>query len=349
MAESFACPQCGAQITSTTRFCPECGYPVQAEFYQTSRPAGPVPPTQRMDDSGFESFTPGGPVAGEPVFDSAAPKQRSRTGLFIGIGVALVACCFIAGALVLFSTLLDGDTLSFLASATPTQTPVTPTPTSTNTPIPPTATATFPSPPTQPAVQPSPENGFTGSQSLTDTQFYDDFSSKALEWAESADESSTLAYENGAYAINLLTNDYRHLSRPPLQDLNRLDFNATVASNPENGVFGVACYYKDIDNYHFVEMDMSNRTYHFGEFKDGTWTSLSDWTSLPSGAANARFGIDCTPGLMALYVNDQLVGQQSVSQPADLSQMWIYAMSWTDAGSGIKVIFDDVSGYKAMQ
>lgn len=350
MSESFACPQCGTQITSTTRFCPECGYPVQAEFYQTSRPSGQVAPTHRMDDSvDFGGYAPGTPAAADPVFDAGAPQPRSRTGLFVGIGVGLLACCILGGALLLFSTLLDGGALSFLASATPTETPVTPTATFTNTPVPPTATATFPPPPTNPPAQPSPEGGMTGNQSLTDTEFYDDFSSKELDWAESSDENSVLAYENGAYAITLLVNDYRHLTRPPLQTLNHLEFNATIASNPENGTFGVACYYQDISNYHFVEMELSGRRYHFGEFKAGKWSSLSDWKSLPGGSGTARYGVDCLPGMMALYVNGQLVGQHTVSQPPERSQMWLFALSWTDAAGGLKVIFDDVSGYRAMQ
>jgi hypothetical protein len=190
----------------------------------------------------------------------------------------------------------------------------------------------------------------TSGQKLSETEFYDDFSSSALDWYTSSDENSQVGYENGGYAMEVKTPDYRTLARPPVQYLTHLEFNAQVLQGADKGTFGVACYYVDLSNYSFIEFDMASREYHFGRIQNGEWIDLDDWTSFSASQEPLRFAVECTPGSMALYINDDPIADLPVVQPVEPHEMWLVVAAWSDSPpGGIKVLFDDMYGYRAMQ
>lgn len=348
MSTNIACPQCGASVSPNTRFCPDCGYPIQAEFYQSSRPTpGPVQPTQKMDEP--PDFSPYTPPAVEPDYYAEPAKPRSRRMWYIlGGGLALFACCAIAGIMMIVSA-LNGDggfSLSLFDTATPTATAtathtatptITPTPPPTDTPVPPT--------PTEPVAAPT-EGGpaLTGSQRLTDIEFFDDFSSSALSWSERSDENSVIGYENGAYSILVSSSDYLQLVRPPLEDLTRLEFTANAASGGENGMYGVACYFDDIDNFVYVGFDGATQNLRFAQYVGDEWSQLSDWMKHSVPLQNAKYTVDCTQSAMVAYINNTVVGQIQVSKADGPFSMWVFVSTWEDATGGMKVLFDDAYG-----
>jgi hypothetical protein len=195
----------------------------------------------------------------------------------------------------------------------------------------------------------SPTPGLTGQQRLSKTDFFDDFSSHALKWYVGNDDQSGAGYENETYFIEVKVPDYRQLVQPPVHELTHLNFKTKVAQGVENGSFGVACYYSDLNNYHFVAFDVNAQQLLFGRFENGQVVEMSDWLKFDGSQQPLQVAVDCTPGLMSAYVNDALISDLQVSQPVEPAQMWLFGMTWTDAAGGTKIILDDVEGYRATQ
>jgi hypothetical protein len=189
----------------------------------------------------------------------------------------------------------------------------------------------------------------SGSQRLTDTEIFDDFSTTDLDWYVVEDDQSKVGYEAGGYVIQVKTNDYRQLSRPPLTAMSHIEFNAQAPEGPENGAFGVACYYVDIQNYYYAEFYLPTREYRLGYIENGEWSQETDWTGFAFASEPVKYGVDCTAGAMAVYINDTLMVETPVDQPNAPGEMWLFTISWSDSAGGIKVLFDNVYGYLAVQ
>lgn len=363
MTKTIICPQCGTSLPENTRFCSECGYPIQPEYIIGAAPGGRavIPPTQKMDD--YPDYAPlaAAPLAAAPqptpVYEAAASPysdedynapaaQRSRSRpLLIGAGVLLGICCLGAAGFSLLAAFFgDGFEISLFSSPTPTAT-LTATPT--NTPIPTNTPA--PPPPTLPPTLPPSEPTVSRLQSLTDDDFFDDFSTTDLGWYVTEDGSSKTGYESDGYVIEVKSSDYRQLSRPPLTPLTHIEFNAQVLNGADNGAFGVACYYVDIQNYSYAEFYLPSREYRLGHIQNGEWVQKTEWTGYAFASDPIKYGVDCTAGAMAVYINDTLMVEIPVNQPNAPGEMWLFSMSWSDASGGIKVLFDNVYGYIARQ
>ena len=294
----------------------------------------------------YPPIPPASEITGPAPVASRLPKPSRKGWWIAGAALALAACCGLlvcaASALALYNLDAGLPKNQLDPAATATQLPWLPTQAPTSAPGLPTT-----QPPTQPATQPA---GPSGQQHWSETEFFDDFSSDELDWYTSSDENSQVGYENGAYAMEVKTADYRTLVRPPLQYLTHLEYNAQVIQGAENGTFGVACYYKDFTNYYFVEFDLSKRMFHIGTIENGAWNDLSEWLNFAEASQPMRYAVDCTPGMMTVYINDNLLAEMPVSLPVEPHEMWLVVKAWSEAGpGGIKVLFDDVYGYKAMQ
>jgi hypothetical protein len=329
-----SCEHCGAPLRLEARYCPICGQPVPASGGQDGEP---------------ESYPPI-PSVIEATNPVSAPPQASNPphwGWWIaGAALILIACCGLlvcaAGALAFYNLDLGLPKTQLEPEGTATELPweltLAPTP-------------ALETPTAQPLAQPAtPPSTPSGQQRWSETEFFDDFSSDELDWYTSSDENSQVGYENGAYAIEVKTADYRTLVRPPVQFLTHLEFNAQAVQGAENGTFGVACYYQDFKNYYFVEFDLAKHMFHIGYIENGDWKDLSEWLNFAETSEPMRYAVDCTPGMMSVYVNDNLQAEMPVSLPVEPHEMWLVVKAWSEAGpGGIKVLFDDVYGYKAMQ
>jgi len=257
--------------------------------------------------------------------------------------LGVLACCGLVGVIMIAGLVINGSNSISDLFNDPTATPE-----------PPRATLVptlAPANPTVPPVGPTQAKpGLTGQQRLSDTEFFDDFSSNELNWSQDDDASSAVGYEDGKYFMEVKVPDYRHLVYTPVEYLTHLDFSAEVVSGAANGAFGVICYWKDFDNHHYVYFDLYDNSFYIGFIENGEWNDLIDPVKFnkPSGAQ--RYAVDCTPGLIAVYVNDQLTQEIEVNMPVQPAEMLLAIMGWSDAQpGGIKVLFDDVSGYRAMQ
>ena len=277
---------------------------------------------------------------------SPAPP-RSRRGWWIaGSVLVLAACCglliCVIGAVALYNLDAGLPKNQLEPAATATELPWLPT-------LAPTSAleSLTEEPPAQPATQPAVPSG---QQRWSETEFFDDFSSTELDWYTASDANSQSGYENGAYAMEVKTADYRSLVRPPVQYLTHMEFNAQVVQGADNGTFGVACYFEDFTNYYFVEFDLAKRMFHIGYIDNGDWNDLSEWLNFVEDSEPMRYAVDCTPGMMTVYINDNLLAEMPVSLPVEPHEMWLVVKAWSEAGpDGIKVLFDNVYGYKAMQ
>ena len=90
-----------------------------------------------------------------------------------------------------------------------------------------------------------------------------------------------------------------------------------------------------MDNYSFIEIDMANREFNFGRLENGQRIDRGRVAQLfcYSGAA-AFFAVDCTPGLMALYINDDPIAEKLMRQPVQPHEMWLVVAAWSDGRRG---------------
>ncbi len=300
MSDKSYCGNCGSQIKADVRFCPECGYPIKADAWPPS-PAmqAAIPPTEKMENpqpSAFPGYDPGLGYSSE-----LAPKKSNLNLILIAAGLVVAACCVLGGAYAVGKAVFGGDSDSPLSVLeNPTETPTKRPPTST--PIPPIIST-----PTQPAV--------TGRQELSDTSFFDDFSSKSLGWNEEMDASSGTGYEDGRYFIQVNVPDYRQMVFTPLDAQTHMEFSAEVTSGASNGAFGMACYWQDFDNHHYIYFDLESNNFFIGKVENKEWTDLTERLDFPKVLGPQRYAVDCTPGMISVYINDALVHELPVNMP----------------------------------
>ena len=242
-------------------------------------------------------------------------------------------CCALAAVVWLGSKILDDTPVSEIFKE----------PSATFEPVTVTLLPTLPVPSSQ-------QKSLTGSQQLDDFSFFDDFSSNSLGWQDESDSSSAVGIENEMYAMEVLIPDYRHHVFTPVEPLTHLEFNAEVVSGAANGIFGVACFWKDLDNHHYVYFDLYQNEAWVGYLSNGEWIDIGEAISIPKSNGSQKYTVDCTPGAISVYINDQLIADVPMEQPVQPYQMLLSVTGYSDAEQGgIKVLFDNVSGYEAKQ
>ncbi len=334
------CKQCGARMDANARYCPECGVSVEDDLRWGQAVGGniPIPPTQKVND--YPQYPSMGTADFAGYGETPAPKPKRNIYVLGGV-LGMLACCALVGALGVAGLVFYNDDSNSISSLFSNPTATSAPPSATHAPVKPTA------PPVEP-TQAKP--GLTGQQRLSDTEFFDDFSSNELNWSQEDDASSAVGYEDGKYFMEVKVPDYRHLVYTPVKYLTHLDFSAEVVSGAANGAFGVVCYWKDFDNHHYIYFDLYDNIFYIGFIENGVWNDLIDPVKFNKPSGSQRYAVDCTPGLIAVYVNGQLSQEIEVNMPVQPAEMLLAIMGWQDAQpGGIKVLFDDVSGYRAMQ
>jgi hypothetical protein len=365
MSPSKYCSDCGTPLEPQARFCPKCGLPVAASGPFPAAPSygvPAIPPTQKMEE--IPDYAPpyvdSPEIPYAPAYDygSEQPPASNRRYWVACGALAVLACCLLSGGLAAGYALVGDDynlTISLFTTPTFTPRPPTPVPTRTPppspTPLPPTRPPQIVGPTQPPSNPPSGgQPGLTGQQQLSDTSFFDDFSSDALDWPVDDLPEAQYGYSSGGYSMLVKIPDYTRLVRAPVLDLTHLEFDAQVVQGAENGLFGVACFYEDIDNRYEVDIDLDSQSLWFGRYENGTWVDMGDAQSFDHVGQPTHFSVDCTPGMMSAYVNNTLVAEMPVSISGQSREMWLFASTWTDISQGsIQVLFDNVYGYLAQQ
>lgn len=331
------CEYCGSSINNNARFCPSCGQPVRSVtptgFVSAATPE--IPPTQKMEEP--VGYPPQNSYDAGSMFDiqpAQPPKKNSRNLLMIGGAVLVLIICMGVALIAIGSKIFSKDS-GFALFTSPTPAFEVNTVTQYPTEIAPT------------------EQGLTGRQELSQTGFFDDFSSTALKWPQLSDQDFACDYQNGGFFIEVKHPDYRQVIFSPVDALTHLEFTAEIFEGSKNGGFGVACFYQDIKNFYFIDFYNIPVTNHpalsIGRFEKGNWVNLKDAVETNTGQGPQRYAVDCTPGIVSVYVNSALVTEYEVTQPFPSKKMHLYVWTWENSDGGIKVIFDDVSGYMAMQ
>jgi hypothetical protein len=195
----------------------------------------------------------------------------------------------------------------------------------------------------------------TGKQRLDDHSLFDDFSSDSLGWPRFDDGKTILAYEDGAYSIQITEPDYWDwVYLPGTFNPEVIQFDVRGPTGVQEGSFGVLCQFEDEDNHYYVEFDLGYKSYLIAQYFQGEYLQLSDpgpddsaWQGTdafgsPSGVNSIE--IRCSLDTIVLSINGELVDEVQVHQALDRSGaagLFVYAFS--DAGpEGYKVWFDNV-------
>lgn len=222
------CTNCGTPLVPGSRFCVDCGNPVEAL-------PGEPPPTPGGQGAAAASppvatpaavSAPPAPVAYAPVGSAPVPAKRSRTGCVL-LGCAGVAAVVIVGALIAYAAYARGALPGGLApvptpTAAPTATATVPAtatvvpPTRTPTPLIPTPTRTTPPPTSTSTRTATPTPSATPIAFSKGRQvFAQDFSTRALTWAQNTDAAYKRYIKDGRYVIELLSENSWVWTCPP--------------------------------------------------------------------------------------------------------------------------------------
>ena len=365
MTTPHYCANCGTLLRPDWQFCENCRNPV-ADHQAATVISAPQP--------GLQAAMPAVPSKVN------TGKKQSRLWLIPVLGVGCL-CLFCFGVLVVggFLYLLDQSASPTYADGVPEITVVAEViiePTSTLENLA-TLTAISPTEETQPTEtalpaptdlpvptetqiadsQPTPDNGLTGNQKRDDTSFFDDFSSKSLDWPEYDDGVTILKYEDEAYSFQITEADYFDWAYFPVDfSPNSVSFEVWGLPGQQDGTFGMMCQFQDIENYYYVEIDLEVNEFVIAQFKadeyipltiandEGQYWHKADPLSASPEQVN-QISIECSLDFIVLAINDSLVYATEVSEPFNTpgeTAFFVYAFSFAGP-EGYKVFFDNVA------
>lgn len=203
----------------------------------------------------------------------------------------------------------------------------------------------------------------TGKQERSEYRIFDDFSSDALDWYQSENDSETVLVKDGVYTLQAGKADYTVWSEFPVNFTPyEIAFDVKGPAGVQDGRFGVECHYKDKDNLYYIEFDLSTREYTIAEIKNGVQMALTKvnsvgqyWHPAPSmkspPTAVNHIAISCYLDSITVFVNNKLVDQVDVKKPLSETNngtLYVYSMPNAD-NKGYSVSFDNVEIFQPRQ
>ncbi len=203
----------------------------------------------------------------------------------------------------------------------------------------------------------------TGKQERSDYRIFDDFSSDALNWYQSENDSESVLIKNGVYTLHARESAFQARSEFPVDFIPyEIAFDVKGPSGVQDGTFGVECQYKDDDNLYYVEFDLETREYTIAEINNGVQMALTKvnsvgqyWQPAPSmkspPTAVNHIAISCYLDNITVFVNDKLVGQVDVKKPlpeTGYGTFYVYSLPNADE-NGYSVSFDNVDIFQPRQ
>jgi hypothetical protein len=184
--------------------------------------------------------------------------------------------------------------------------------------------------------------GTSGSGALLE----DDFSDEDSGWEVfTYDDGSYVGYENGSYAVATTggAGSWSYgLAMRNFDDI-VLDVDATQVSGPtdDNNGYGVMCRAQENgDGYLFAIS--GDGYYSIWAISNGEFLDLVDWAesgSIAQGDSKNHLRVVCDGSHLALYVNNQLIGEAQDSSFAS-GDIGFAAASYTDEGT--LIYFDNL-------
>ncbi|MBN1249768.1 MAG: zinc ribbon domain-containing protein [Anaerolineae bacterium] len=369
------CTTCGQSLAPNDRFCPTCGRPVAAATPPASAPPEPA------------TWTPAPAALIEAKADTgSAPLQEDRRpglGCYLGAAAAAIGSFAVLAALVVGLTALArggvaggpppgpgfvrATSMPIPVAAAPTAAPALP---DTVTDPPPTqdeAVETQPPPASPATLEPTgtpslasdtsdaPPQGLTGDQYLDDVTMWDDFSSKAMGWAEGETENGGWHYIEDAYVIYDNVGMYIISGVPVDFAPTGINFDAALSPGLPDGEYGVICHYEDTGNFDAVALHPAEGSYQVTQLVDDEFINLTDplWQPAPQfdtaiEAVNT-IGVECLDDEIGLFINNEFVGRWTLTVPRAPSGMGLYVYSYYDGEEPYRVVFDNVQVWIPVQ
>jgi len=185
--------------------------------------------------------------------------------------------------------------------------------------------------------------GKTDSASIdSNVLFQDDFSKSSSGWDKWSGDSGSTDYVDGTYQIMVNDSQYDLWANPgeDFTDVS-VEVDAVMVGGPEDNDFGILCRYVDVENYYFGIIS-SDGYYGIGTVIGGT-QQIIDENMQPSDAINTgyesnRIRFDCVGSTLSLYVNGNLVQEETDSSFASGD---VGLMAGTFDTGGTQVAFDN--------
>ena len=175
--------------------------------------------------------------------------------------------------------------------------------------------------------------------------FQDDFSLTSSGWDRYRDETYEADYADGAYRMQVFTNQTIVWSMPGvnLQDV-RIVVEAQALMGSSNNLFGTICRYKNAGNFDFFLVS-SDGFIGIGHYLDGKRELLTDESLLPTDAipnAKSRLTLSsiCNGDRLQLDINGQTV---ATAQTESIESGDIGLLVGTYDEGGVTVQFDNLS------
>ncbi|NJD58581.1 MAG: hypothetical protein C3F13_07585 [Anaerolineales bacterium] len=179
--------------------------------------------------------------------------------------------------------------------------------------------------------------------------FSDDFSRSNGNWDEYTDDNMTTTYYENAYRILVNLENYDAWANPA--DLSftdvQVEVDATKNGGPDTNDYGIICRYKSTDSYYYgvIASDgyygIYKKTAEGGKQLGMGGEQFTD--KITTGAVTNHIRFDCVGSTLSLYVNGNLIDQQTDSSYTD-GNVGLIAGSYTQ--SGVDILFDNFIVYQ---
>ena len=182
----------------------------------------------------------------------------------------------------------------------------------------------------------------------SDILFSDDFSTKDNKWDQITETDRSTDYFNNAYRI-LVSNSERHVwANPQNREFSdaRIEVDATKNGGPDDNDFGIICRYGDVNAFYYGVVS-SDGFYGIYKVTDNGGEPIGNDTMLESdqinqGTATNHVRFDCIGSSLSLYVNGELVDEQTDSTYTT-GNVGLMAGTYTTGGTDI--LFDNFFVY----
>jgi hypothetical protein len=179
--------------------------------------------------------------------------------------------------------------------------------------------------------------------------FSDDFSGSNGNWDKHTDDKMTTTYYENAYRILVNVENYDAWANP--DDLSftdaQVEVDATKNGGPDTNDYGIICRYKGTDSYYYgvIASDgyyaIYKKTAEGGEQLGMGGEQYSD--KIKTGADMNHIRFDCVGSTLSLYVNGNLIDQQTDSS-YKAGNVGLIAGTYTQ--SGVDILFDNFIVYQ---
>ena len=342
------CPYCGKDNSDDLETCDFCGGSLLAGTDRAVTETPPSEPPAKAAQINPETLVTADEAmaspsdAQSPGFDENPPTPATSSRMYnsrvlwiVGCVVFLcivLACIAVVLGLYRFTRsigLFNPAPTTILLSATP---PV-----------------TFAVGPTlSPSVITSAVTPELSTQALPGILFYDDFSDINSGWDRVNESNYSTGYYQGSYRITVNAKSSDSWANPAGQDFTDVSIEADATKNggPDDNDFGLICRYLDTDRFYYAVVSSDG---YYGITKVSSEASsllgrdsLEYSDAIHQGYAMNQLRFDCIGPELTLYVNRELVDQQTDSDYTH-GNVGLIAGSYDTPGTDI--LFDNYGVY----